>query len=81
VKIGHGGGCDGWIFTKDDRKRAPRGMIRTEPGKSASKDRDAAWISMFEAMSSATPPRCHLLGERSQRGLKVLIPRSAVYPE
>jgi hypothetical protein len=36
---------------------------------------------MFSAMASATPPRCYLLGEPSQRGLKVLIPRSAVYPE
>ena len=73
--------CNGWIFTKDDRKRAPRGMIRTEPGRSASRDRDAAWQSMFEAMSSAVPERCHLIGEWGQRGMKVLIPRSALYQE
>ena len=71
-------GCDGWIFTKDDRKRAPRGTLRAD--KDTPKDRDAVWISMFEAMSTADPPRCHLLGERGERGLKVLIPRDAVYP-
>ena len=32
----------GWIFTKDDRKRVPRGMIR-RTGEEASRDRDAAW--------------------------------------
>jgi Protein of unknown function (DUF3987)/Bifunctional DNA primase/polymerase, N-terminal len=78
VAIAKKAACDGWVFTKDDRKRAPRGMIRTASGKETPKDRDAAWISMFEAMSSATPARCYLLGEPGQRGLKVLIPRHAV---
>jgi len=71
--------CNGWLFAKDDRKRAPSGVLRPG-GKSTPKDRDAVWVSMFEAMSTATPPRCYLLGEKDQRGLKVLIPRHAVYP-
>ena len=71
--------CTGWLFSKDDRKRAPRGTLRAE-GKSTARDRDAVWVSMFEAMSSATPPRCHLLGEKGERGLKVLIPRYVIYP-
>ena len=72
----------GWVFTKEDRKRTPRGMFPKEPGqKSTPRGRDEDWISMFEAMSTATPPRCYLLGEKGERGLRVLIPRSAVYPE
>jgi Protein of unknown function (DUF3987)/Bifunctional DNA primase/polymerase, N-terminal len=80
VASGPGKGCDGWIFAKDDRKRTPRGTLRPE-GKNTTSDRDQSWLSMFSAMESATPPRCYLLGERGQRGLKVLIPRYAVYPE
>ena len=79
VKLDNGEGCDGWIFTKDDRKRTPRGTLRPE-GRNTTSERDAAWISMFSAMASATPPRCYLLGERGQRGLKVLIPRLCGLP-
>ena len=80
MKIKQEADCDGWVFTKDDRKRAPRGLNRLS-GKDTPRDRDAAWTSMFEAMSSATPARCYLLGDPGQRGGKVLIPRSAVYPK
>ena len=80
VKPDNGQGCDGWIFTKDDRKRTPRGTLRPE-GRNTTSERDQVWLSMFSAMKSAMPPRCVLLGERGQRGLKVLIPRYAVYPE
>ena len=53
---------------------APRARIRHPTA-------TQSWFSMFSAMESATPPRCYVLGERGQRGLKVLIPRYAVYPE
>ena len=57
----------GWLFTKDDRRRAPRGMFPKEPGqKSTTRGRDEDWTGMFEAMSTATPPRCYLLGEEGQ---------------
>ena len=49
AKIGPGKSCEGWIFTKDDRVRAPRGMFPKEPGqKSTARGRDEDWVSMFD---------------------------------
>jgi len=81
VKIDKKVTCNGWLFTKNDRNKSPRGMFPKEPGqKSTPRGRDEDWVSMFEAMATATPPRCYLLGEKGERGLRVLIPRTAVHP-
>jgi len=65
---------DGWYLTKDDRKRGPREMR-----KGRTQERDAVWTSMFEAMASAEPPRAYFIGDPRARGMRVRIPRSAVY--
>jgi hypothetical protein len=65
---------DGWYLSKDDRSRGPGEM---RGGKA--QDRNATWLSMFEAMASAEPPRAYFIGDPRARGSKVRIPRSAVY--
>ena len=65
---------DGWYLSKDDRSRGPGEM---RGGKA--QDRNATWLSMFEAMASAEPPRAYFIGDPRARGSKVRIPRCAVY--
>ena len=69
---------DGWIITKDDWKRGPNEMRLNAKGQT--EERTRVWTSMFEAMSTAEPPRAYLIGDPTRRGLKVRIPRRAVYP-
>jgi Protein of unknown function (DUF3987) len=68
---------DGWYLTKDDRKRGPNEMRFS--GKGQTNEREAVWMSMFNAMASAEPPRAYLIGDPRKPGLKVRIPRGAVY--
>jgi Protein of unknown function (DUF3987) len=69
---------DGWYLTRDDRQRGPNEMRL--PEKEKERERDAVWKFMFEAMASADPPRAYFVGDPKQRGSKVGIPHSAVYP-
>ena len=69
---------NGWILTKADWQRGPNEMRLNAKGQTA--ERNRVWLSMFEAMSSAEPPRAYFIGDPNRRGLRVRIPRSAVYP-
>jgi hypothetical protein len=69
---------DGWVITKDDRKRGPNELRFQGAGQTA--ERERVWKSMLEAMASARPPRVYFIGDLKERGFKVRIPRRAVYP-